>query len=384
MNRLFILGSIKFPRGTAGANYEQYFSLSLIELGWKVIILGVGENREQDFDGHIYTYKGIEYYNAQNWKEVKYGFGVSFYEEMSRKYHFTKDDYFVLRDLGWQSINWLIKNYGTQRISYIHFDDLRPSQFKMPYINPQYWSNVYKWGLKFRKLKKAFPISEALENKEKRYGCKTLRLPIMADPEEYGAAAKTEKPELLQLIYPGAKLNGCEDDIDLMLEAFASLTSDEKKRVVLHITGTTEEKLKAKLKNPSVINELQNVLVIHPWMEYAELIELYRKMDFLVLSRFNNELTNANFPSKIPENMCFGIVPICTEVGDYTKYYLQNMVDSIFCKVGSIESMVTAIKTAINMSDNEYLCMRENARKTAVERFGYRNWAKRIESFLLS
>ena len=46
MNRLFILGSIKFPRGTAGANYEQYFALSLMELGWKVIILGVGANRK--------------------------------------------------------------------------------------------------------------------------------------------------------------------------------------------------------------------------------------------------------------------------------------------------------------------------------------------------
>ena len=53
MNRLFILGSIKFPRGTAGANYEQYFALSLMELGWKVIILGVGENRKQDFTKNL-------------------------------------------------------------------------------------------------------------------------------------------------------------------------------------------------------------------------------------------------------------------------------------------------------------------------------------------
>ena len=166
MNRLFILGSIKFPRGTAGANYEQYFALSLMELGWKVIILGVGENRKQDFDGAAYKYRNIEYFNARNWKQVKYGMGVSFYKEMAEKYQFSKDDYFVLRDLGWQSINWLIKNFGINHVSYIHFDDLRPSQFKLPYINPQYWTNVYKWNLKFRKIKKAFPISEALEKKE--------------------------------------------------------------------------------------------------------------------------------------------------------------------------------------------------------------------------
>lgn len=384
MNRLFILGSIKFPRGTAGANYEQYFALSLMELGWKVIILGVGENRKQDFDGTTYKYRNIEYYNAQNWKQVKYGMGVSFYKEMAEKYQFSEDDYFVLRDLGWQSINWLIKNFGINHVSYIHFDDLRPSQFKLPYINPQYWTNVYKWNLKFRKIKKAFPISEALEKKEKKYGCTTLRLPIMADPEEYGVALKVSKPSKIQFIYPGAKLNGCEDDIDLMLDAFNSLSEEEKAKVVFHITGTTEEKLKSKIKNPSVLDKLKDVVIVHSWMEYSDLIALYKQMDYLVLARFDNELTRANFPSKIPENMCYGIVPICSKVGDYTTYYLKNMVDSIFCEVGSKKSLVDAIRMGIKMPDDKFVAMHENSRKTAIEKFGYRNWASKIEDFLLN
>ena len=119
-------------------------------------------------------------------------------------------------------------------------------------------------------------------------------------------------------------------------------------------------------------------------MEYSDLIALYKQMDYLVLARFDNELTWANFPSKIPENMCYGIVPICSKVGDYTTYYLKNMVDSIFCEVGSKKRLVDAIRMGIKMPDDKFVAMHENSRKTAIEKFGYRNWASRIEDFLLS
>jgi len=381
--RLFILGSIKFPRGTAGANYEQYFALSLIKQGWQVIILGLGDNREQDYAQGHYRYRGIEYFNGQNAAAVRYGLGVRFYRQAVKKYHITGEDYFVVRALGWQSLLWWINRFGTRHISYIHFDDLSPAQFKMAYLNPQYWANVLGWRLRLCRLHKAFPISEALENKEKRYSCSTLRLPILADPDEYGMPVKQQKPRQLQFIYPGAKLNGCEDDINLLLDAFAALSGEEKARAVLHITGTTAEKLRGRCQNPGVLDALGGSLVIHPWLAYDELIRLYQAADFLVLARFDNPLTRANFPSKIPETLSFGIIPICTRVGDYTKYYLQDGVDSIFCRVGSAQSLVAAIRKALSMPEKQFLEMRNNARATAVERFGYQNWSKAVEDFIL-
>ena len=195
-------------------------------------------------------------------------------------------------------------------------------------------SGLYDWA-KTLTAETWEELQELSEKNEKINGCTTLRLPNMADPEEYGVALKVSKPSKIQFIYPGAKLNGCEDDIDLMLDAFNSLSEEEKAKVVFHITGTTEEQLKSKIKNPSVLDELKDVVIVHSWMEYSDLIALYKQMDYLVLARFDNELTRANFPSKIPENMCYGIVPICSKVGDYTTYYLKNMVDSIFCEVGA-------------------------------------------------
>ena len=71
--RVFILGTPNFPRGSAGANYDQYLALALLEAGWKVVVLGKGSNRVEDLiDGH-FIYKGIEYRNEKPTKLEKYG-----------------------------------------------------------------------------------------------------------------------------------------------------------------------------------------------------------------------------------------------------------------------------------------------------------------------
>lgn len=384
VKRIFIVGSPHFPRGSAGANYDQYIALSLMEKGWKVIILGKGINRSEDFQYGKYIYKGIEYYNEPESNVVKYGIGLSFYKKMVNKYHISSQDHFILRDIGWLPQKWMAQRFGIDNMTYVHFEDLRPEQFKFHLINPQYWCFLLKWSFKLKKIKKALPISETLEKIEQCYGCRTLRIPIMADPDEFGESMKTKKPSRLRFVYPGAKLNGCEDDIVLMLHAFSMLTAEEKDKVELHITGTSTERLKMVINDRNLIDGLSGVLFMHGSLPYSDLIELYREMDFLVLVRFNNPLTIANFPSKIPETLCFGIIPLCSRVGDYTSYYLQNGKDSIIFDVGKVESCVAAIRKTFSLTDEDYLSMRSQARHTAVTKFGYKNWASILDKFILS
>lgn len=383
-NRLFIVGSIGFPRGTAGANYDQYVALALKHIGWEVIIIGTGKNRECDKINGKYVYKGIEYYNEPQNLKVKYGVSLKFYKEMDIRYTFSKMDYYIIRDFGWLPQYWLGRKVGTDHMQFVHFEDLKPSQYRMAYINPKYWSNIVKWHYKQHYLKKSLPISELLENQDKRYGCKTLRLPIMADPDEFGESVKKCKPDVISFIYPGAKLNGCEDNIKLMLNSFRQLDDSEKKRVKLNITGTSMEKLKIVLQDEEgLLEDLENVLVIHQWLEYEELIDLYRQMDFLILVRFSNPVTLANFPSKVPETLSFGIIPVCTRVGEYTTNYLFDGENSIVFEPESCQACQDAIKKAVNISNDEYLRLRRAARKTAIEKFGYKQWSEGLNDFIL-
>ena len=380
--RVFILGAPGFPRGSAGANYDQYLALALLKAGWKVIILGKGINRLEDKNENVYIYKGIEYRNEKPTRIEKYGITCKFYIKMYREYKMSKNDYYILHDIGWRAQRWLSQKIGTANMSYIHYEDLLPIQYKHYLINPRYWGMVFKWNFKLKKISKAFPISEKLQSIEKNHGCKnTLLLPIMSDPDEFGEAKRLSKPQVLKFIYSGAKANKHEDDLPLLFQALQMLSDDEKKVIEIHITGMNCEKLKEKIGNPELIKGLQ--LEVHGWMKYSELIDLYRKMDFLALPRFKNGVTEANFPSKIPESLSFGIIPVCSKVGDYTKIYLKDGYNSFLFETGNVNECIASIRKTLNMTEEEYLQMRENARRTAENEFGYKKWSERISQFLI-
>lgn len=381
--RVFILGAPGFPRGSAGANYDQYLALALLEAGWKVVILGKGSNRLEDLVDGCYIYKEIEYKNEKPTKLETYGLVKNFYIKMYHEYDMSKSDYFILHDIGWRAQKWLSKKVGVAHMSYIHYEDLLPIQYRHHLVNPRYWGMMLKWNFKLNRVPKAFPISTKLLEVEKKHGCKSmLLLPIMADPEEFGASAREQKPDVIKLIYSGAKANTHEDDLVVLFSALQKLSKEERERFELHITGMTKEKLIRKINNEQLLSGIS--LIVHGWMEYSELIDLYRSIDFLVLPRFCNAVTEANFPSKIPESLSFGIVPICSKVGDYTRYYLQDGYDSILFGTGDIGGCAEAIRTAIHMDESDYIKMRNNARKTAVEKFGYKVWAEKISEFLRS
>lgn len=116
-------------------------------------------------------------------------------------------------------------------------------------------------------------------------------------------------------------------------------------------------------------------------MEYDELVKLYQQMHFLILARDINEMTKANFPSKVPELMCYGVIPIVSRVGDYTKYYLVSDRNSIIMDGCSKEVIKEAIKRCLQMSCESINNMSRNARETAEEKFGIWTGLRRLVHF---
>ena len=73
----------------------------------------------------------------------------------------------------------------------------------------------------------------------------------------------------------------------------------------------------------------------------------------LILLRKKNKVTLSNFPSKVPEMMGYGIIPIVSKVGDYTDEYLTDGKDCIQVEKCSIEDGVAAIRKALQLSADE-------------------------------
>ena len=126
---------------------------------------------------------------------------------------------------------------------------------------------------------------------------------------------------------------------------------------------------------------LGDTVCFHGWMEYDELIELYQSVDFLYMSRPDNLVTRANFPSKLPELMAYAVAPIGNRVGDYYEY-LTDGVDSVLFDKNTPEDCVTAIRRVIAMSKEERQSMCQNARNTVCEKFDYKKWANKLDGFM--
>lgn len=80
--------------------------------------------------------------------------------------------------------------------------------------------------------------------------------------------------------------------------------------------------------------------------------------------------------------MNYGIIPVCSEVGDYTSSYLSNGEDCITFLGCSPEDCAKAIRTAIGIGQAERIKMRSNVLKTAKEKFDYRNYSVALLDFI--
>lgn len=391
--RVFICVDSQFPYGTAGSNYVRYLALALLESDWKVIVIGMGNDREEDYyqQKQSYYFKGIEYSNIFEKKSPKHMLQHLFYSkyitEKLNSYSITENDYFILYSgNGYSSmIEGIRRNY--QYIPDNHFsicavEWFQPFQFKYGRLDPKYLLWNYTFLKVMPKIKKIIPISRNLERHFFQYGCETFLMPMMSDSES-GMLPSRNNSDIRQFIYPG---NGIKKDSFLsMFQALRSLSEDDLNQIRFHITGTSKQNIKRDLgRNGYLLNELKDVLIFHDWLEYDELLSLYKKMDFLLLAREKNIVTISNFPSKVSELMNYGIIPVCSDVGDYTELYLTDGEDSIIFEGDSKQACKQAIRDAISLTPEKLQSMKENARKCVEENFDYRIWSKKINDFILS
>lgn len=201
-------------------------------------------------------------------------------------------------------------------------------------------------------------------------------LPPIIDFCDY--EVKSKEMDKRRFIIPSQK-----DSLRAMVKAFCGLRRQETERLELHLCMVKEEAVRV-MAEEQEWEKLMQYTVIHEWMSYEELKRLYQQMHFLVIARDVCQRTLANFPSKVPECMAMGIVPIVSDVGDYTKYYLSKGKDSIYMNGDSVEEIRHAVRLALSYTWETYERYSENARHTAKERFDFHGWTAKIREMVES
>ncbi|MBD5521761.1 MAG: glycosyltransferase family 4 protein [Lachnospiraceae bacterium] len=379
MSRVFIQVKCKYPHGEALANYIQNLAKAVLCAGYEVII-ATDINEEYDFSTierlniPITVIPVVPSEDEAVYQTQK---ATGFCEErlgLLREYEITSEDRVL--------VFWLKSEYFLNEL----FRFEKQAGFKTicgmlelfdkedyPTIE-KYKEAVHIEGNVYLNADAILSISEYIDHYYMGRGMATYRFPPMIDSKEHSLKPKTT--EKYKFIIPSAK-----DSLQFMLKAFAGLEEAEIDRIELHLCGISKEAIKGYLTT-SEYERMSGVIILHDWMRYDALLALYQQMNFMVIARNICQRTLANFPSKVPEGMIYGVVPVVSDVGDYTKYYLKNGYDSLFIDGDSVQEIKKAVRRAISLDAEDYLRYSDNARKTAEERFDYRVWVPQVEKML--
>lgn len=383
MNRVFICGYFNFPRGGAAANYVQSFAKVFLRLGKNVIVIS-NINPNIKLEGN--KYQEIQVENVQL-REDKLGHYIDFNFLMGKYYEqilsglsvdcsdliiaYSRDSFIL------NSVLKIGKKVGA-KTGVCLVEWFEKKDYGKWFRNVEYWKSqisFYRVNLKFDYI---FPISTYIEGYYKKKNCKTFRLPSLVDTEEFEYNEKKITDKRI-FIFPG---NGkMKDALEETIQAFALLRDEEVLKLEFHICGVGKL-AKQIIKENKLENSPAGKIVIHEWMPYEELIDLYRRAHFMILARDISRMTLANFPSKIPETLSYGIIPICSRVGDYTKLYLMDGVNSLIMDGCNVQTILHGIRRALAMSDQDIINYSNKCRITAETKFDYKQWVKPLDKFL--
>lgn len=386
MKRIFIICNSNFPRGGAIANYIQYLMLCIQECGFETVL--VSDLNEEYIHGKNHQSQRVRYRNFDiepviisknriiRHMQYQFGFARSRIAAL-KKNRISSEDMVIVLGQNVVFYKWLL--LWRKIVGFKVIGGLLEMYDRHNYSGDDRAYEKYRYVLEkiFPQFDALMPISTYIEKHYRERGMKTICLPIMADSQEF--EVKQKKYDKWYFIIPA---NGkMKDSLSSMLWAFSELENEELRKLELHLCGVKEEVVREVL-GKTQFEKLKSSLIIHKWMKYEQLISLYQKMHFLVLARGISQMTMANFPSKVPETMCFGIVPIVSEVGDYTKYYLQDGVNSIFIHGCEKEECKVAIRKALQLTKEEYNTISKEALSCAKNRFDYRKWVSTVQEML--
>lgn len=381
MNRVFIFSEGAFPRYGANSNYIQYLAYCIKEAGMQPYIISQLNKEIISSEAAQLEYRGLkilrtEFGNNRITKFIQSRTGfLSERISILKKMKIDSKDYVLVfrsKHIFLKSLLKLRSRTGFKLIGAV-LELFGRKEFDVKHADREYRSYVKTFNEYFPQFDLILPISTFIEEYFKKRGCRTFLIPIMADCAEF--TREDKEFSKYRIIIPA---NGkMKDSLSLMLKSYCALEKSELERSELHLCGIKKDKIYQALSEKE-LKIFQKYAIVHDWMKYDELVALYQKMHYLLLIREICQMTQANFPSKVPETMNFGIVPLVSEVGDYTKYYLKDGVNSFFIKEHDIESCKKSLSAAINLSKEEYQSYSSNAIACVEQRFDYHNWNKKL------
>ncbi len=384
-NKIVIITGNKYPEGDAGAIRQHSFSKIFQSLGYKPIVIGMGE----------YT----------NFVEKKYD-GISYY---SLRY---KSNSIVSRVLGrflfLYNLKGIIRKNRIEEIAGVLMvsGDVKTFRYvkklKSYYGIPIYHDSVewyspeeYRNGKRNYEYKqkekinteiidthwKVVAISSYLEKHFISKGCKVIRIPVIMDINSIEPNLSENEDKRITFVYAGGP--GRKDYLKEILTGFSLLSNEQKKRIKLHIVGVDEEQLiRVCGVQREILSKVRAFSKFHGRLSHNDATSYVRNADFSLLLRDENlRYAKAGFPTKIVESLSLGTPVLCNLSSDL-ELYLHDKENSIIINGHSPEAMKTAIEKTLLLDRTRLHSMRKNSRLTAEKYFDYKQYVDGLRELM--
>lgn len=386
--QVFICLDGGFPRENASANYVEYLAKAIQSEDMTVSVISTATDRDEC--GRWFQYQKMRYYNVYynvsdpiKTAKARIEVGFDMWDSIASQ-QVSEGDIIICYTNNYFMLKMLQKKGVSRKLKVINcvVEWHLASQFKYGYFDVfNYWFYCMGFYRGIGYSKSVISISRKIDSYFRSKGCKTFILPPLIDPFEF-PYQKGKNCDKIRFIYAGSFDN--KDSMECMLLGIAGLDKEKRRQIEFHISGRNQEglnKIIAKLGNEW--KKIADCVIVHEWLPYEELIRLYQGMHFLLLARPDNRVTQSNFPSKVPEMMSYGIIPVMNKVGDCPNYYLEDGKDSILFDVCDADSCREAISRAMTLSSEQRISMQNDARAKAENTFYYEVWREKIKAFLV-
>jgi len=211
-------------------------------------------------------------------------------------------------------------------------------------------------------------ISRLLQEHFKAGGKPVIRIPTVIDCGEFAYSERLDNSKI-RLIHAGTAVGKQHKETfrEIML-ALSEYGSDSPFEYT--IFGSDRQTVLENIGNDSaLLNSLSDTVKIVGKIPQKEMLQRYCEADFSIFVRPDRRSSHAGFPTKLAESLAAGTPVISNATGDIG-LYLKNGVNGFLLKDGTQKSVKEVLDKLV-ASREAFPEMRQNARRTAQERFSY-------------
>lgn len=368
-----------FPDGDAGAVRDYSLAKIYQEIGYDVILIGMGKGSTEGIADKIKYYSLYQERNNVI-DHFMYYFGykkrcITLIEQLMIEN--GEPSLVHINQVSLSMIEYLIRYCEKKSIPILHDSTewYSPCEFKRGKCDKAY---ILKDRLNRQVIRvpvRVIAISEYLRSYFGSRGIRTTRIPVIMDV--LGQQKVSNNPsDKIKIIYAGNP--AAKDHLREIIEAVIVLPEIDKERIELHILGIGQEQLKV-LSNT---DSLPSCIKVYGRVPREKVLELMLQMDFSILLRPSDErYSKAGFPTKSVEAMMHGVAMVCNLTSDLG-LYLNDGENAVVIFGGSVGAVSEALSRILGMERTEINWLKKNARLLAENCFDYRGYVDDMKNLI--